>query len=230
MASRGTSPADLRDRVADGLKAGRSVMTADARSEQVIDGAGLGVLTSVVLAFAVLAMFVAAVVIANTFTVLLAQRTRLLALLRCVGATRRQVRRQVIGEALLLGLTASVVGTAVATGLVAAGVVVLSRSIDGLPGGIEVTPVTVLVPVLLGVAATVLAAIPAARSATRVAPLAALRPPPALGTGSRASRLRVVLTVLLIGLGITGLAGGVALGREGSSAGVLLALLGGAGR
>ena len=76
-------------------------------------------LTAVLLVFATVAVLVAGLVIANTFAVLLAQRTRELALLRCVGATARQVRRSVLGEALLTGLAASALGVLAGIGLAA---------------------------------------------------------------------------------------------------------------
>src|SRR5699024_10195574 len=71
---------------------------------------GENVLTTLVLAFAGLALLVAGLVISNTFQVLVAQRARTLALLRCVGANKRQLRTSVLVEASILGLSASVVG------------------------------------------------------------------------------------------------------------------------
>ena len=65
----------------------------------------------IMLAFAAVALAVASLVITNTFQVLVAQRTRTLALLRCVGASRGQIRRSVLGEAAVLGLLASIVGS-----------------------------------------------------------------------------------------------------------------------
>src|SRR4051794_7009370 len=84
-------------------------------------------LAAVLLVFATVAVVVAGLVIANTFAVLLAQRTRELALLRCVGATSRQVRRSVLGEALVTGFAASAIGVLAGIGL-AAGVSALVGS------------------------------------------------------------------------------------------------------
>ncbi|MGB3329511.1 MAG: FtsX-like permease family protein, partial [Thermomicrobiales bacterium] len=78
---------------------------------------GVNILGTGLLAFAGVALFVASIVIANTYTVLVAQRTRNLALLRCVGATRSQVRRSVLIEAVGIGLVASVLGIAVGIGV-----------------------------------------------------------------------------------------------------------------
>ncbi|MGV4403398.1 FtsX-like permease family protein, partial [Pandoraea pneumonica] len=73
---------------------------------------------------------VSALVVANTFSVLIAQRTRELALLRCIGADRRQIRRSVLAEAVLVGITASVAGVLGAVGLMAGIVAVLQRQPD----------------------------------------------------------------------------------------------------
>ncbi|WP_225753622.1 ABC transporter permease [Actinotalea sp. Marseille-Q4924] len=171
---------------------------------------GEDALTAVVLAFAAVALLVAALVIANTFQVLVAQRTRTLALLRCVGADRGQVRRSVLVEAAILGLTASVVGVLVGLGLTQVTLsVVGAAGLDvPLPDVITVTPAAVLVPVLVGTAVTLAAALAPARAATRVAPLAALRPVDPV-EGRRAGRARLALATLLAvggGLLLTGAA------------------------
>lgn len=230
VASRGISATALADRVSAALGSGVTVQTGGQRSADAVTAAsgGVNILTGLLLGFAALAIFVASVVIANTFAVLLASRTRQLALLRCLGATSGEVRRGVLVEAALLGLAASVVGTAVATGLTALSLAALSPHVSGLPGTLAFSASAVVVPVVLGTFATVLAAVPAARAATGVSPLAALRPEAAPDLRSRASRRRIVLTVLLVGLGAAGIVGGVALGSSGSAAGLGLAVLGGA--
>src|SRR5690625_8047739 len=90
-------------------------------------------MVAVLLAFAAVALIVAALVIANTFQVLVAQRTRTLALLRCVGADRRQVHTSVLTEAAILGLLSSLVGVGLGTGLMALGLRVLAQSTSDLP-------------------------------------------------------------------------------------------------
>lgn len=166
----------------------------------------------VMLAFAAVALSVAGLVITNTFQVLVAQRTRTLALLRCVGASRGQIRRSVLGEAALLGLLASVVGLAAGTGVVFGGVRLLSdyfpsSTVASVPFGWQVPVVTIGVGVLV----TVLAALVPARMATRVAPVAALRPIEGGGTDEQARRGRFVLSVSAAVIGALMLAGGVAL-------------------
>ncbi|SDF71789.1 ABC transporter permease [Klenkia brasiliensis] len=179
-------------------------------------------LAVVLLVFATVAVLVAGLVIANTFAVLLAQRTRELALLRCVGATSGQIRRSVLGEALVTGLAASVLGVLAGTGLAAA-VSALAGALDSpIPlAGVSVPWVAVVAGLVVGTVTTVVAALAPARAATRVAPLAALRPVDAAPLRSRPGVLRLVLGLLL-------LVPGTALLLVGAVAGeVLVALPGG---
>ncbi|WP_448061659.1 ABC transporter permease [Cellulomonas hominis] len=190
---------------------------------------GSEVFTGVVLAFAAVALIVAALVIANTFQVLVAQRTRTLALLRCVGAVRGQLRRSVLLEAAILGGIASVVGLLAGTALAQLALVIL-RGSDlpvPLPDTVTITPAVVLAPLLLGVLVTVGAALVPARVATRVSPIAALRPVDAGPTTGHLARL-VTTWVLTLG-GAALLAIGVAAGTMvDPMVGLGLAVLGGA--
>lgn len=209
-----------------------TVRTKDEHAAALVSelSGGEDALTAVVLAFAAVALLVAALVIANTFQVLVAQRTRTLALLRCVGADRAQVRRSVLVEATILGVGASVVG--VLGGLVLTQVtlsVVGATGVDvPLPDVITVTPAAVLVPLVVGVAVTLAAALAPARAATRVAPLAALRPvDPA--EGRRAGRARLtVATLLAVGGGLLLTAAALAAPAIGPLAALAAGVLGGA--
>lgn len=128
------------------------------------------------LAFGALALVVAALVIANTFQVLVAQRRRTLALLRTIGATQRQLYGSVLQEALMLGLVSSLLGVGVGIGLMA--LVTTSGVSAGMMGAMHVVvtwPVFV-VPILFGTIMTILASLGAARMATGVSPLEAMRP------------------------------------------------------
>ncbi|MBM7813658.1 putative ABC transport system permease protein [Saccharothrix algeriensis] len=169
--------------------------------------------TTFLLAFAVIALVVAAMVIYNTFTILVAQRTRELALMRCVGASREQVFRGVLAEAFAMGFAASVIGLLGGLGVSA----LLQKLIGGIgvgdapPVRLPVTATTVLAAFGVGVVVTVLAAVLPARKATRVPPVAALRSQPDSSEEvSRTGRLRLVLAALL-GLGGVGV---VALGMR----------------
>ncbi|TQL03637.1 ABC transporter permease [Cellulomonas sp. SLBN-39] len=204
---------------------------AAASVESLADGTN--VMVSVVLAFASIALLVAALVISNTFQVLVAQRTRTLALLRCVGARRAQLRASVLLEAGLLGLAASGLGVLVGIGLTAGALAVLARVDVGvpLPTTVSVTAVAVLVPLAVGTLVTVLAALVPARAATRVAPVAALRPSDAPAVGARSGRVRLVLSLLLSVGGAAGMLAAVALARLGAvdeMATLGLGILGGA--
>ncbi|WP_181312016.1 FtsX-like permease family protein [Nocardioides campestrisoli] len=164
---------------------------------------GVDYLAIMALLFVAIALFVAVMVIANTFSILFAQRMRDFALLRCVGVTRRQLRRSVRLEALVLGLVSStlgvLVGMAAGTGVVALVGIwfdAIGSPAFGLPW--------VLGSIAVGTAVTVAAAWLPTRAATRVAPLAALRPDTGVEVASRAG----VLRLLLAGLALVG---GVAL-------------------
>ena len=179
-------------------------------------------LAAVLLVFATVAVLVAGLVIANTFAVLLAQRTRELALLRCVGATARQVRRSVLGEALVTGFVASAIGVLAGIGLAAGVSAAVGSGDTPIPlSGVSVPLYAVGVGLLVGTAVTFLAALAPARGATRVAPLAALRPVDPAPLRSRPGVLRLVLGLALLLPGIALLGLGVAM------ANVLTALPGG---
>ncbi|NUT91888.1 MAG: FtsX-like permease family protein [Saccharothrix sp.] len=161
--------------------------------------------TTFLLAFAVIALVVAAMVIYNTFTILIAQRTRELALMRCVGASRKQVFRGVLAEAVVMGFVASVLGL-----LGGLGVSALLQKVVGSFGPdpadvavrLPVTLTTVLAAFGVGVLVTVLSAVLPARKATRVPPVAALRSQPDSGEEvSRTSKLRVLFAVVLAVVG-----------------------------
>ncbi len=172
----------------------------DVAAEQVASlTEGSNVLVMVVLAFAAIALLVAGLVIANTFQVLVAQRTRTLALLRCVGARRRQLRSSVLIEGTLLGLTASVVGVLLGIGLGQAALVALGRLSMGIPLP-DVVPLSIWVvvaPLLVGTAVTVGASFVPARAAGAVAPVAALRPADAPSVRRGAGRIRLACALLL---------------------------------
>jgi len=162
-------------------------------------------LATLLLVFGGIAVFVAGLVIANTFTVLLAQRTRDLALLRCVGATSRQVRRSVLAEAAVTGLGASALGVAVGVGLAALVTAITSGIESPIPlGELAIPPYTVFVGLTVGTLVTVLSALAPSKAATRVAPLAALRPMDYAPMRSRRGIARLVLglTMLLSGIGL----------------------------
>ncbi|GFE24256.1 MULTISPECIES: ABC transporter permease [Streptomyces] len=177
------------------------------------------------LVFAGIALFVGIFLIANTFTMLVAQRTRELALLRAVGASRRQVTRSVLTEAFVVGAIASVVGFAAGIG-VGAGLRALMGSMSGnVPEGPLVVPMSaVLTSLLVGTLVTVLAAWLPGRRASKIPPIAAMNSVHATAT-TKSLVLRNTIGALFAGAGVA-----VVLYGTGGSAGknVNLVLAGGA--
>lgn len=162
----------------------------------------VNVLAILLLVFAAIALFVSVLVIANTFSILFAQRARDFALLRCVGATRRQVLRSVRVEALVLGVASAALGLVVGTGL---GYALVALAISALPSGTmaHATPAPdwYAAAFVTGVLVTIVAAWLPTRRAVRVSPLAALRPDDATSMRTGAGRLRVVLGLLAVAAG-----------------------------
>lgn len=128
------------------------------------------------LSFGFIALFVGSFVIFNTFSIVVAQRLRELALLRAVGASRRQVMAAVLGESLVIGLAASAAGVAAGIGLaVALKAGLAALGVDLPASGLLVSPRTVLAGLIAGTLITVLSAIVPARRAARIPPVAALQ-------------------------------------------------------
>lgn len=165
----------------------------------------IDVLATVLLLFAAIALFVSVLVIANTFSILFAQRQRDFALLRCVGATRRQVLRSIRTEAAVIGVGASLTALLVGTALGHAVVALVSHLWPESRLGDAAPSLRWYVAGLaVGIAVTLLASWLPTRRTVRVAPLAALRPQEAVEVRSRAGRVRIAL-------GLLGLAAGAAL-------------------
>jgi putative ABC transport system permease protein len=176
----GVGGQELRDRVAAALGPGYQAFTGTAlaagRARNATPAEGGD--SQVFFVAGVVALFAGMFLIRNTFSILLAARTRELALLRCVGASRAQLRRSVLLEASILGAVASLAGLVVGVGL-AWGLGGLLRSTDeaiaDVTGGVRVLPRTVLVGLAVGVGTTVVSAWSPVRRAARVAPVTALR-------------------------------------------------------
>ncbi|MEU6366098.1 FtsX-like permease family protein [Streptomyces sp. NPDC046931] len=146
---------------------------ADDQARQIADATSS--MRTALLVFAGIALFVGTFIIANTFTMLVAQRTRELALLRAVGASRRQVTRSVLIEAFAVGAVAAVTGLVAGIG-VGAGLRSLMGSLGGtVPDGpLVITPGTVVTALAVGVLITMLAAWLPGRRAAKIPPVAAM--------------------------------------------------------
>jgi putative ABC transport system permease protein len=202
-AQSGVSDEELVRRLDTVLPSQAEAVTSEAfareTSEQIREG--LGGISVFLLIFAAVALFVGGFIIANTFSMLVAQRTRELALLRAVGASRGQIMRVVLGEAVVLGLVGA--GLGLGLGLVlAAGLQALFGSIGlEISGGLPVLPRTVIASLLVGVVVTLLSAVLPAVRAARIAPVTAMRDDIAMPVGGVVRR-GIAGGVLLAGGGV----------------------------
>ncbi|MFF8713624.1 ABC transporter permease [Streptomyces sp. NPDC015184] len=201
---------------------------ADEQAKQI--ESGLSTINTMLLAFAGIALFVGIFLIANTFTMLVAQRTKELALMRAVGASRRQVKRSVLIEAAVVGAIASVIGFALGLGLATA-----LRSVMGMFGGkipagpLVVSPTAIGSAFAVGILITLLAAWLPARRAAKIPPVAAMSSVHATAT-VKSLVLRNSIGAVLTLLGSAGIVAGAAksgsTGRTFIAAGAFLALIG----
>jgi putative ABC transport system permease protein len=223
-ASDGVTDAELKTRIAAALGSGPyDVRTADEQAKSAAENLGgfLDVIKYVMLGFAGIAVLVGVFLIVNTFSMLIAQRTRELGLLRALGADRRQVRRSVLTEALLLGLVGSTVGLAAGIGL-AAGLIRLMSAFGMNLNTAEmaigwVTPVSAYA---VGVGVTFVAAYLPARRAATVSPMAALADADVAGVG-RPLRVRAMVGAVVGALGVAALTGCVTASETASAASLL---------
>ncbi|MEU7644964.1 ABC transporter permease [Streptomyces huasconensis] len=200
-AAQGVDDDTLKRRVAAEVGAGYELETADEQAESAAASLGgfLDVIKYVMLGFAGVAVLVGIFLIVNTFSMLIAQRTRELGLLRALGADRGQVRRSVLFEALLLGLIGSTLGLAAGIGL-ALGLIELMGALGMNLKSTEmvlkwVTPVAAYV---VGVGVTFVAAYLPARRAAQVSPMAALADAEIAGVGRPLKRRAVAGSVVAV--------------------------------
>jgi putative ABC transport system permease protein len=160
------------------------------------------------LAFAIVALFVSALVIYNTFNILIAQRTREMALLRCIGATKGQVFRSILTESVVVGFVASALGVVAGVGLGAGGAAIFATADNASAGPLTVSATPVIVGMVAGMLVTLVAALLPARAATRVPPIAALNRQLEGPVKGRAGLVRIIIGLLaaLLGLALMGLA------------------------
>ena len=202
-AARGTSDEELATRASDLLPTGVEAVTGTVYTEEALDDLGrdfLDFFEAFLLVFAAIALLVATFSIYNTFSITVAQRLRESALLRALGASRRQVLVSVLLEAVITGLLASVLGLALGIGLAAGLLGALAGF--GLPveGASLVVGLRAAVAAFaVGVGVTIVASLLPAYRASRVAPLAALRE--VAVDRSDQSRIRLAIGLLLLAVG-----------------------------
>jgi putative ABC transport system permease protein len=203
-AADGTSQDDLVTRIGNVLPSGVQAVTGSDVSTENADDINelfLDMLTTFLTVFAGIALLVATFSIYNTFSIIVAQRTRTAALLRAIGASRRQVMVSVVLETMVVGVVASLVGLAGGIGVAGLLKGLFDAAGFALPaGGIVVSSGAVIVSVAVGVVVTLLAGIVPAIKASKVPPLAALRDVAIERTSPSAPR--IVAGAVLAGLGI----------------------------
>ena len=226
----GVSQDELRDDVVTVLPADAEALTGNELTDEMmaeIEGEFLGMFKTILLAFAVIALVVASFSIHNTFSILIAQRSRESALLRALGASRRQVLTSVVGEAIAIGVVASVAGIAAGYGLaVALKAIMDSAGFDLGFDGVVMATSTLVIAMVVGIASTLLASVVPAVRASRIAPLAALRDSAVDSTAASTSRMigGVVVTATSIAIIATATSAAEPLVRAGI--GSLLTLVG----
>jgi putative ABC transport system permease protein len=207
LAADGVSDNDVRDRVAAAVGSDYDVTTAQEQADEQSAALeeGLSFITVLLTAFAGIALFVGSFIILNTFSMLVAQRTRELALLRALGAGRSQVTRSVLAEALVMGVTGSSLGLLGGFGIASA-----LRALFGtfgltLDGDLVLSAGTIAWSYAVGVLVTLVAAYLPARRAAATPPVAAMRDDHV--AVERSLRRRTVAGGLLTTLGAGALTG-----------------------
>ena len=203
VAEEGVSGVELERRIAQVLPEGAEAVTAATVASEAQDqiSTGLGFLRTAFLVFAFVALFVGAFIIFNTFAIIVAQRTRELALFRALGASGRQVMTSVVIEAFVVGVVSSALGV-----LAGIGIAILLKGLLSAVGfdipasGTVILFRTFVVSIVVGTVVTMVAAIVPARRAARVAPIEALRE--AQDRPGRSLRFRLVSGAIVLGVGL----------------------------
>ncbi len=219
----GVSQEAVVSRIADVMPDGVEVISGDDLVDEANDEINadfVGFLRIFLTVFAAVALLVATFSINNTFSIIAAQRQRSSALLRAIGADRRQVFWSLAGESIVVGVVASAAGLGLGFAL-AQGLKALFDAFGfALPaGGLTVSTTTLVIAPLVGILITLLASLVPAVRASRVAPLAALRD--VAVDRSASSRWRIVAGTLMLAGGVVAVVTGAssgALGRAGLGA------------
>ena len=212
QAVEGVSEEEMTARLAGEIPAGTEALTGTQITQEAQNSIaeGLGFFNTFLLVFAAIGLVVACFTIYNTFQIIVTQRTREMALLRSLGATRRQVMWTQLLEAVFIGLFASIVGLFAGVGVAGLLKAMLSAfGIDIPAGGTVFAARTAVVALVVGTGVTIVSAVFPSRRASRVPPIAAIRDV-AIDHSGRSRRALVtgaMLTVLGVGGFVAGLAG-----------------------
>ena len=209
LAADGDSGDEVRARIAAAVGEDYDVTTAQEQADEQAAALeeGLSFITVLLTAFAGIALFVGSFIILNTFSMLVAQRTRELALVRALGAGRGQVTRSVLAEALLLGVAGSTLGLLGGFGIASALRALFSTFGLTLDGSLVLSAGTIGWSYAVGVLVTLVAAYLPARRAAATPPVAAMREDHV--AVERSLRRRTVVGVAAAVAGVAGLAGSV---------------------
>lgn len=227
-ANTGVTQAQVVSDIQAAKLAGTETITGAAAAQEAKDLATsfLSFITVFLLVFALIALLVGAFIIANTFSILVAQRTRELALLRAIGASARQVLASVVAEAAIVGLIASAAGLGLGF--------VVGTGLEALIGGSDfassttLSPRTIIASFVIGIGITVLSALFPARKAAKVAPVEAMRQ--AALEDNAHGRTRMVIGIVFAAICAVTLVAAVAAKRNvyvalGAPAGLIAAVL-----
>ncbi len=223
VADPGVSETQLVERISTIVPSGTEVMTGTeiTKQDQAAIKEDMSFFNVFLMVFAFIALFVGSFIIYNSFSILVAQRTKEMALMRAIGASRKQVTRSVLLEAGVVGLIASALGLAAGVGVAAGLKMLLSGiGIDIPAGSVVLTSKTVIVSVIAGLGVSLASAVLPARRAAKVPPIAAMRD--VAVDKSSSSRRRAIWGSVVTGLGAaamgSGLFGGAGMAPIGAGA------------
>lgn len=222
IAGTGVSEHVLRDRVAALLPGDLRAKTGDQvrKDDRNAVSQSLSFVNTFLLAFGVIALIVGTFIIYNTFTMIIAQRVRELALLRAIGAGRRQVRSSVLLEATVIGAVGGVLGVAGGIGLAIGLRSLLDAMGTGLPSGpLVISARTVIVALLVGIVVTLVSAYAPARRASKTAPVEAMREE--FVATQRSLRARSIAGVVVVAAGIAAAIAGTRTNSVGSGSALI---------
>ena len=204
----------LASRIDAALPSGVEAVAQEALVSELEDELSgiISIFGNVLLAFALVAVFVSTFIIGNTFNILLGQRVRQLSLLRALGASSRQIRFGALFEALVIGLVASIVGLAGGVGLALGLRWIMDLMGLSLPTiDIIINARTIILALVVGIGVTLVASLSPARRAASISPMAGMRAGFRFGSGEGTKRTIIAIVLAVIG------AAGIAYGLFGGS-------------